>query len=250
MTSFNARPAPRAGKPDTSLASLCFRALRAARREVSAGGGFVLAEGDRCRLETILRPPCILSTEEDNGTVYRTQDEVSLLRAALGGETAAWGEIVMRYKDAVFGLCLGFLRNRADAEDIAQDAFIRAYVNLRRYNLERKFSTWVFTIAANLCRNRLRYRRNHPVMEVDFEFEGGADPARTVVHEERQARVRKALSALPYTYRAPLVLRFYNDLAYKEIGDILAIPEGTVKTRIHRGKAMLKEKFGEERDLA
>jgi RNA polymerase sigma-70 factor (ECF subfamily) len=189
-----------------------------------------------------------LSTEEDNGTVYRTQDEVSLLRAALEGETTAWGEIVVRYKDAVFGLCLGFLRNRADAEDIAQDAFVRAYVNLRRYNLERKFSTWMFTIAANLCRNRIRYRRNHPVMEVEFEFEGGADPARTVAHEERQIQVRGALNSLPYVYRAPLVLRFYNDLAYKEIGDILEIPEGTVKTRIHRGKAMLKEMLDKERD--
>jgi RNA polymerase sigma-70 factor (ECF subfamily) len=189
-----------------------------------------------------------LSTEEDDGIVYRTQDEVSLLRASLEGETAAWGEIVMRYKDAVFGLCLGFLRNRADAEDITHDAFIRAYVNLRRYNLERKFSTWVFTIAANLCRNRLRYRRNHPVMELDFELEGSADPARTVAREERQVRVRTALNSLPYAYRTPLVLRFYNDLSYKEIGDILAIPEGTVKTRIHRGKAVLKEMLDKERD--
>jgi len=211
-------------------------------------GGFVPSRGDRCRLETYLRPPCILSTEEDDGNVYRTQDEVSLLRASLEGETAAWGEIVTRYKDAVFGLCLGFLRNRADAEDIAHDAFVRAYMNLRRYNLERKFSTWVFTIAANLCRNRIRYRRNHPVMEVDYEVEGSADPAHTVAREERQVRVREALNALPYAYRTPLVLRFYNDLSYKEIGDILAIPEGTVKTRIHRGKAMLKEMFDKERD--
>lgn len=189
-----------------------------------------------------------MRAEEGNGNVYRTQDEVSLLRASLEGETAAWGEIVMRYKDAVFGLCLGFLRNRADAEDITHDAFIRAYLNLRRYNLEKKFSTWVFTIAANLCRNRLRYRRNHPVMEVEYEFEGTADPARTVAQEERQVRVREALAQLPYAYRTPLVLRFYNDLSYKEIGDILAIPEGTVKTRIHRGKAMLKELFNKERE--
>ncbi len=170
------------------------------------------------------------------------------MRASLEGETAAWGEVVARYKDAVFGLCLGFLRNRADAEDITHDAFIRAYMNLRRYNLERKFSTWVFTIAANLCRNRLRYRRNHPVMELEFELEGSVDPARAVAREERQIHVRTALTSLPYAYRAPLVLRFYNDLSYKEIGDILAIPEGTVKTRIHRGKAMLKELLDKERD--
>lgn len=183
---------------------------------------------------------CILVTEEADGSVYRLQDEVSLLRASLAGETAAWGEIVSRYKDAVFGLCLGFLRNRADAEDLTHDAFIRAYDNLRRYHLDKRFSTWIFTIAANLCRNRLRYRRNHPVVEQPLHLAGGRDPAAIIAGEDRQKQIQAALNCLPYGYRAPLVLRFYNDLSYREIGEILAIPEGTVKTRIHRGKAMLK----------
>lgn len=177
--------------------------------------------------------------------MYRVQDEVSLLRASLQGDTAAWGEMITRYKDAVFGLCLGFMRNRADAEDICHDAFIRAYMNLRRYDLERRFSTWLFTIAANLCRNQLRYRRNHPSTEEPLQIRGGRDPAKLLDAEERQNRVREALDKLPYSYRAPLVLRFYNELPYQEISDILAIPEGTVKTRIHRGKAMLKEYYEE-----
>ena len=181
--------------------------------------------------------------------MYRVQDEVSLLRASLEGETEAWGEIISRYKDAVFGLCLGFLRNRADAEDLTHDAFIRAYVNLRRYNLEKRFSTWMFTIAANLCRNRLRYRRNHPVAELPAQIRGGTDPAKIVAADDRHAAIREALNELPYGYRAPLVLRYYNDLPYREIAEILAIPEGTVKTRIHRGKAMLKQRM-EERDPA
>jgi len=175
--------------------------------------------------------------------VYRVQDEVSLLRASLEGETGAWGEIISRYKDAVFGLCLGFLRNRADAEDVTHDAFIRAYVNLRRYHLDKRFSTWLFTIAANLCRNRLRYRRNHPVAEPSTPVRGGADPAHHVAEEDRHAEIREALNGLPYSYRAPLILRFYNDLAYQDIAMVLSIPEGTVKTRIHRGKAMLKERI-------
>ena len=190
--------------------------------------------------ETRVRKACILDTEEATGGVYRLQDEVSLLRASLAGETAAWGEIVSRYKDAVFGLCLGFLRNRADAEDITHDAFIRAYDNLRRYHLDKRFSTWIFTIAANLCRNRLRYRRNHPVVEPPMHLAGGNDPAAVVAGEDRQKRIQEGLSRLPYGYRAPLILRFYNDLSYREIGGILAIPEGTVKTRIHRAKAMLR----------
>jgi RNA polymerase sigma-70 factor (ECF subfamily) len=177
--------------------------------------------------------------------VYRVQEEVSLLRASLQGDTEAWGEMISRYKDAVFGLCLGFMRNRADAEDVSHDAFIRAYLNLRRYDLERRFSTWLFTIAANLCRNKLRYRKNHPSTEEPLQIQGGTDPAKLVRAEDRQAKIRAALAKMPYSYRAPLVLRFYNELPYQEISDILSIPEGTVKTRIHRGKAMLKNLFEE-----
>jgi RNA polymerase sigma-70 factor (ECF subfamily) len=173
------------------------------------------------------------------------QEEVSLLRASLQGDTEAWGEMISRYKDAVFGLCLGFMRNRADAEDVSHDAFIRAYLNLRRYDLERRFSTWLFTIAANLCRNKLRYRKNHPSTEEPLQIQGGTDPAKLVRAEDRQAKIRAALAKMPYSYRAPLVLRFYNELPYQEISDILSIPEGTVKTRIHRGKAMLKNLFEE-----
>ena len=173
--------------------------------------------------------------------MYRVQDEVSLLRASLAGEVDAWGEIVSRYKEAVFGLCLGFLRNRADAEDITHDAFIRAYENLRRYHLEKRFSTWLFTIAANLCRNRLRHYRYHPVISPPDQIEGGIDPAKVVAREARWVRIRNGFDRLPNIYRAPLTLRYYNDLPYREIAAILSLPEGTVKTRIHRGKVMLKQ---------
>ncbi len=180
-------------------------------------------------------------SEEAPKGVYRVQDEVSLLRASLDGETEAWGEIVSRYKQAVFGLCLGFLRNRADAEDLTHDTFIRAYENLRRYRLEKRFSTWLFTVASNLCRNRLRYRRYHPVLSPPEEVSGGIDPATVIDREDRWARVREELNCLPHAYRAPIVLRYYNDLSYQEIAEVLSLPEGTVKTRLHRGKAMLKQ---------
>ena len=214
-------------------------------RWATATGGFVLIKGDRCRTRNLTEKSVYIGNRGGWENVYRVQDEVSLLRASLQGDTGAWGEIISRYKDAVFGLCLGFMRNRADAEDISHDAFIRAYINLRRYDLERRFSTWLFTVAANLCRNQLRYRRNHPSTEQPLQIRGGTDPARLVSAEDRQARIRETLNKLPYSYRAPLVLRFYNELPYQEISDILSIPEGTVKTRIHRGKAMLKDLFEE-----
>lgn len=169
------------------------------------------------------------------------EGELELIQQALGGNVDAWGEIVRRYKDAVFGIALGILKNASDAEDAAQDAFIRAYENLDSYDLRRKFSTWMFTITANLCKNKLRRERFFAPLKGAIRLIGGDDPAEVVAREERRELVQEALEALDDKYRAPLVLRYYSDLEYKEIARILNLPEGTVKTRIHRGKLALKD---------
>lgn len=88
--------------------------------------------------------------------------ELELLQRSLNGDLEAWGEIVSRYKEAVFGVAVAIVRNRADAEDVVQDAFVRAYERLRRYDLSRKFSTWLFTVTANVAKNALRKRRREP----------------------------------------------------------------------------------------
>jgi RNA polymerase sigma-70 factor (ECF subfamily) len=169
------------------------------------------------------------------------EGELELIQQALQGDIDAWGEIVRRYKSAVFGVALGILGNPADAEDAAQDAFIRAFENLHRYDLKRKFSTWLFTVTANLCKNKLRREKFFTPLKNLAQLRGPAeDPAEQVAREEREALVQQALQSLDEKYRAPLVLRFYGDLDYKEIAQALSLPEGTVKTRIHRGKAALK----------
>lgn len=167
-------------------------------------------------------------------------EELELIRLSLAGDLEAWGEIVTRYKRAVFGIALGVLGNVADAEDATQDAFIRAYENLRRYDLARRFSTWIFTIVSNICKNRLRRARFSTRLEDETQIPGGADPATEAVLEERGRLVKEALNEVSPKYRAPLVLRYYNDLDYKEIAQILGLPEGTVKTHLHRGKAELR----------
>ncbi|MCI2425895.1 sigma-70 family RNA polymerase sigma factor [Candidatus Acetothermia bacterium] len=171
----------------------------------------------------------------------RVVDEVSLLRRSLHGDSEAWGEIVRRYKEAVFGIALGILRHHADAEDATHDAFIRAYDNLRRYKLEKKFSTWLFAIVANICKNKLRYHRYHPVVSAGHQIEEMAPGFAVTI--ELEERLRDALTELPVQYRAPLVLHYWNDLTYKEIAEILSTPEGTIKTHIHRAKVALKQKL-------
>ncbi|OGF54186.1 MAG: hypothetical protein A2Z21_09410 [Candidatus Fraserbacteria bacterium RBG_16_55_9] len=169
------------------------------------------------------------------------EGELELIQQALQGDIDAWGEIVRRYKDAVFGIALGIVGNPPDAEDAAQDAFIRAYENLRRYDLGRKFSTWIFTITANICKNKLRRERFFAPLKNPARLVGAGDPAEEVARDERQALMQEALRTLGEKYREPLVLYYYGDLEYKDIAQALGVPEGTVKTRIHRAKLALKE---------
>ncbi len=168
-------------------------------------------------------------------------EEGRLIEQALHGDIDAWGEIVHRYRGAVYGVALGIVGNSADAEDAAQDAFIRAYENLHRYDRERKFSTWIFTITANLCKNQLRRAKFQTRLDDSVEPNStGADPEESVARDERRELVQEALAALDEKYRAPMVLRYYGELDYQDIAEILDLPEGTVKTRIHRAKEALK----------
>jgi len=162
--------------------------------------------------------------------------ELELLQRSLNGDLEAWGEIVSRYKEAAFGIAVAILRNRADAEDAVQDAFVRAYQRLDRYDLSRKFSTWFFTVTANVAKNALRKRRREPrLKEVWAE-----DPAQTVWQEDMEQSVREVVWELPETYRAPVVLRYWHDLPLEEIGGVLGLRLGTVKTRLHRARALVR----------
>jgi len=169
------------------------------------------------------------------------EGELELIQQALQGNMDAWGEIVRRYKEAVFGVALGILGNPPDAEDAAQDAFIRAYENLRRYDLSRKFSTWIFTVTANICKNKLRRERFFAPLKNPGRVLGGEDPAEEVARDERQTLMQQALTTLDERYREPLILYYYADMEYKDIAEALGVPEGTIKTRIHRAKQALKE---------
>lgn len=171
------------------------------------------------------------------------QGELELLQETMNGNIDAWGEIVRRYQDATYGIALGILKNPTDAEDITQDAFIRAYQKLDLYDMSKKFSTWLFTITANLAKNRLRRERFLTPLKDTFPLFGGEDPADAAKRDERRSHVQEALASLDEKYRTPLVLRFYGELNYRDIAEALGVPKGTVKTRIHRGKQALKDRL-------
>lgn len=177
------------------------------------------------------------------------ESELRLIQRALNQDMEAWAQIMTNYKRAVFGIALGILKNAAEAEDTAQEAFIRAYEKLHTYNIQRKFSTWLFTVTANLCKNKLRRAKFSVPLKNEHLVEGTDDPDAMVAQDKLQKSIRQALERLRFDYRAPLVLRFYADLDYKDIAEVLGVPEGTIKTRLHRGKQELKRMLEQEGGL-
>lgn len=176
------------------------------------------------------------------------------IKQVLKGDREAFSEIVEIYKNGVFQLCYRMLGNRHEAEDIAQEAFLRAYVNLNSFNQNLKFSTWLYRIATNLCIDRIRKKK--PDYYLDAEVSGtegltmysqiSSDeplPETELESLELHETVQKEILKLPEKYRTPIVLKYIEELSLNEISDILDLPIGTVKTRIHRGREALRKKL-------
>jgi RNA polymerase sigma-70 factor (ECF subfamily) len=191
----------------------------------------------------------------DHMQLHAFSDEELMERCVLDSE-GAFRELVDRYKARVVNLIARFIGDRDRADEIAQEVFLRVFVHRARYRPGGKFSTWLFTIAVNLAKNEIRYRVRHR-----REFSLDAAPAEgpgAIVHkiadkseradeglmrEEVEHVVSEAIGRLPPKYRAALVLRDIEGLSYEEVGSVLNIPGGTVRSRINRARLMLKEKL-------
>lgn len=168
------------------------------------------------------------------------------------GNPQAFEDIVDFYKDKVFQLCYRMLGDRHEAEDIAQEAFLRAYVNIHTFQMNRKFSTWLYRIATNLCIDRMRKKKPDYFLDAEVAGTEGLDmysqlpsdtklPEEELVNLELKERIEVEIQKLPDKYRSVIVLKYIEDLSLKEISDILHLPLGTVKTRIHRGRDALRK---------
>jgi RNA polymerase sigma-70 factor (ECF subfamily) len=167
----------------------------------------------------------------------------------------AFGELVRRYQGRVVNLVSRVLNDRECSDDLAQEVFVRVYVHRRNYRRGSKFSTWLFTIAANLAKNEIRRRvrrRNWFSLDALQEMLSDsaiqlADPGegqeRSLERQQLQESVARAIATVPEKYRLALVLRDIEGMAYEEIGLVLGIPGGTVRSRINRARAMLKRKL-------
>jgi RNA polymerase sigma-70 factor (ECF subfamily) len=180
--------------------------------------------------------------------------EAGLVRRCLAGDEKAYRELVELYQGQVFSVVLRMVRRREDAEDLTQETFVRMFRALDRYDPQRPFAAWLFTIASRLAIDHIRRRKVSPVSltqrepgsgeEYDIEVpDPGPTPDEVTSRTEEERRTEELIRSLPPHYRIVVMLRHQRDMAYEEIAEALHLPLGTVKARIHRAREILKGKL-------
>jgi len=173
-------------------------------------------------------------------------EEQTWIEQALAGDRAAFGRLVEAYQTPVYNLAYRLLGDPSEAEDAAQEAFLRAYAKLHTYRPERKFSTWLLSITSHYCIDRLRRRRvtwlslDSPSAAEQLSSEQGL-PEEAALRGEARDEVRRLLDGLDPAYRAPIVLRYWYGLSYDEIAETLGITVAAVKSRLHRARLRLAQ---------
>jgi RNA polymerase sigma-70 factor, ECF subfamily len=178
------------------------------------------------------------------GFVGMNDEEQTWVMQARRGDQRAFGRLVEAYQRPVFNLTYRMLGNVEEAEDAAQEAFLRAYSRLGQYDPEMKFSTWLFSIANHHCIDRLRKRRttvisidDNPVLQ---NLEGAElRPERHALQQEARIEVQAMLERLAPEYRTPLVLRYWEEMSYEEIAETMKVTVATVKSRLFRARQQL-----------
>lgn len=168
-------------------------------------------------------------------------DDVLCVARCLRGDATGFEPIVVRYQRVMFALALRMLGEYEDARDATQNAFIRAYEGLDTYDPNRRFFSWLYRIVVNECLNFRRGRRMTEPLGAGLEEPAEAGPLRQVENGERSALIDAALVKLPEDQRMVVVLRHFADLSYAEIGDVVGVPEKTVKSRLFEARQRLGE---------
>jgi RNA polymerase sigma-70 factor, ECF subfamily len=173
-----------------------------------------------------------------------TTDE--LIERCLAGDQAAWDLIVRQHWRKVFNVAYRFVGRHDEAEDLTQDIFLKVFKALRTFDRRANFQTWLISISRNLCIDHYRsIRKERELMARDVDPAGlspvspGRGPYGLLEQSALRDRIRTALAALPPTLREAVVLRDLQEFSYQEIADLLRLPEGTVKSRINRGRMEL-----------
>jgi RNA polymerase sigma-70 factor (ECF subfamily) len=190
--------------------------------------------------------------------VTSSGEDALLVEAFQKGDKKAFDELVIKHKDRIFNLCYRFLGDYEEANDSAQEAFVKAYGSLNTFRLESAFSTWLYRIAVNTCKNKLgsaAYRAKRKTVSLDnpgknedgplpVEIQNGTpSPLARMEEKEKMALVQKALDTLPTEFKMVVTLRDVEGLSYEDIAEITGLHLGTVKSRIARARTELRNKL-------
>lgn len=182
------------------------------------------------------------------------QDALDMARL-VSGHDAALNDLMERHGERLFHYLIRFVKSEAEAADLAQEAFVRVFQNKVRFDSKARFSTWLYTIATNLARTRLRWKTRHPHVSLDAENPAtGGDfkenfsdqkptPKESLESKELSELVREAVAALPEELRVPLLLAEYEEKSQSEIAEILGCSVKAVEMRIYHGRQNLREKL-------
>jgi len=184
-------------------------------------------------------------------TLQEIRDE-ELIARVQQGQRKPFDEIVSRYKGRLYSFILRMVHEPSLAEELAQETLVRVYIHAEKYREIARFSTWVFTIATNLVRNRMRKRSRRPRMyrlnpapeedEIPLDPpDPGADPTQLIEREELGALINLATSRIPEKYRIPFLLREVDQLTYEEIQQVTGLKLGTVRSRINRARNRFRQ---------
>ncbi len=170
------------------------------------------------------------------------------------GDIDAFGELVERYEARMMRYAGKFLLSGEDAKDLAQEIFIKAYINIQSFDIDRKFSSWLYRIAHNEFINAIKKRSRMPALSFDFDAIFPHPVAKETADDETNRRnlkemLDKHIGKLNVKYREPLVLYYFEDMSYQDISEVLSIPVSTVGVRINRGKNLLKNIIGDSDNL-
>jgi len=187
--------------------------------------------------------------------VSESRDEAQIIASILAGNTHEFHDLIRPHERSVYVMALSLLQNEADAEDAAQEAFLKAFRNLANFRGDAKFSTWLISITLNEARSRLRSRKNVKIESLD-ESPDGQDhvspallrdwreiPSEALERKEIRLLLQHAVADLPSIYREVFLLRDVEELSVNESAEVLGITVASVKVRLHRARIMLQKKL-------
>lgn len=178
-------------------------------------------------------------------TDAKSPPDAELIERCLRRDNSAWEQIVARYKRRVFHVSYKFTGRMADAEDLTQEIFLKVFKSLEKFNRDADFSTWLSSVARNYCIDRYRARRRErevvveDLLAFDLAPASSGNPHRVLEESDRRTFVREGINELPEKLRDAVRLRDLRGLSYQEMVTVLGVPEGTVKSRINRGREEL-----------